>query len=179
VHVIRADGTEPRPLLDGVDVVGAACWSPDGNWIAIGAGESGLYKVRLQDGRHEHIYRKAAVNPVWAKDRIVFAGFQSGPSRLLHAVTPEGAPLDVGKIIHVPAAGERIRLLPDGSGLVYLIGWDPNYEFRLLDFASGTDRALTQFTSSARMRTFDITPDGKTIVFGRQLDNADVVLIER
>ena len=176
---LRSAGTEPRPLLDGVDVVGAPCWSPDGEWIVIGAAESGLYKVRLEDGRREHIYLKEATNPVWAGDRIFFAGSQMGPSRLLHAVAPDGRPLDVGRIINVPAAGERIRFLPDGSGLVYLVGWDPHYEFRLLDFATGTDRALTQFTSSARMRTFDITPDGKTLGFGRQLDNADVVLTER
>jgi dipeptidyl aminopeptidase/acylaminoacyl peptidase len=179
LQVIRADGTEPRPLLDGVDVVGAPCWSPDGEWIVIGAAESGLYKVRLEDGRREHIYLKEATNPVWAGDRIFFAGSQMGPSRLLHAVAPDGRPLDVGRIINVPAAGERIRFLPDGSGLVYLVGWDPHYEFRLLDFATGTDRALTKFSSSARMRTFDITPDRKSIVFGRYFDNADVVLIER
>ena len=29
------------------------------------------------------------------------------------------------------------------------------------------------------MRTFDLTPDGKTIVFDRLSDNSDIVLIER
>jgi hypothetical protein len=29
------------------------------------------------------------------------------------------------------------------------------------------------------MRTFDVTPDGKQIVFDRLRDNSDIVLIER
>jgi hypothetical protein len=38
---------------------------------------------------------------------------------------------------------------------------------------------LTQFDSRATTRTFDITPDGRQIVFDRQRENSDIVLIER
>jgi hypothetical protein len=39
-------------------------------------------------------------------------------------------------------------------------------------------RPLTSFTDPAAMRTFDITPDGKQIVFDRLRENSDVVLID-
>jgi len=39
-------------------------------------------------------------------------------------------------------------------------------------------RLLTHLNSTARMRTFDITPDGKHVVFDRLRDNSDIVLID-
>lgn len=169
--------------MDDVDVTGAACWSPDGEWIAVGGsknGAQGLFRVHVRDGRTERIGSVEAAHPVWSPDgrMIVFAGAQVGPWMPLHAVTPEGKQLDF-PVIHVSVGGERVRFLPDGSGLIYLGGVDPKYEFHRLDIASGKDRPLTKFASSTTIRTFDITPDGKTIVFDRRNDNSDIVLIER
>jgi hypothetical protein len=39
-------------------------------------------------------------------------------------------------------------------------------------------RRLTRFKDLSTMRTFDITPDGKQIVFDRRHQNASVVLID-
>ena len=39
-------------------------------------------------------------------------------------------------------------------------------------------RQLAHLTNSATMRTFDITPDGKQIVFDRLRENSDIVLID-
>jgi len=183
LYVINADGTEPQALMDDVDVAGAACWSPKGEWVAVGGsqdGRKGLFKVRVRDGRTERLHSAEAVHPVWSPDgsMIVFAGAQVGPEWFLHAVAPDGGQLDF-PMIRVPALGERVRFLPDGSGLVYLRGLNPDFEFRLLNLESRRSRPLTKFASSSTMRTFDITPDGKTIVFDRQRDNADIVLIER
>ena len=54
----------------------------------------------------------------------------------------------------------------------------PAQDFWLLDLATLRTRRLTRFKNPAAMRTFDITPDGKQIVFDRLRDNADIVLIE-
>ena len=40
-------------------------------------------------------------------------------------------------------------------------------------------RQLTHLTHRDTMRTFDVTPDGKQIVFDRLRDNSDIVMIER
>ena len=182
LYVVNADGTS-QPLLNDVEVIGAACWSPNGEWIAVGGlrdGRRGLFKVRVSDGETKRIQSVEAMDPVWSPDggTIVYAGAQVGPEMQLRAVDPEGRPLDFPPI-RVPAFGERARFLSDGSGLVYLQGFDPDYELRLLDLETGRSRPLTKFADSSTMRTFDITADGKTIVFDRLRANSDLVLIER
>jgi Tol biopolymer transport system component len=189
LYVMRSDGTDRQPLMDQVDIVGAACWSPDGKWIAAGGrkgSERGLFKVDVHDGRTTPLGSVEAMNPVWSPqgDMIVFEGPQVSYPVPLLAVTPDGARIEWFPQIAVRPFGERARFLPDGSGLVYLKGVNPYQEFHLLDLASakrGEEHVSRQLTDLADwdLRTFDITPDGKTIVFDRKRDNSDIVLIER
>ena len=75
--------------------------------------------------------------------------------------------------------GERVRFLPDGSGLVYMLGSTlAGQDFWLLDLATMRSRRLTQLGSAAVMRTFDITPGGKRIVFDRLREDSDILLID-
>ena len=48
----------------------------------------------------------------------------------------------------------------------------------LLDLATMESRRLTQLDQGAEIRTFDVTPDGKRIVFDRLSEHSDLVLIE-
>jgi Tol biopolymer transport system component len=80
--------------------------------------------------------------------------------------------------INVLREGERARFLPDGSALVYMQNVTPAQDFWLLDLATMKSRPLTHLNNSAAMRAFDVTPDGKQIVFDRQKDNSDIVLID-
>jgi Tol biopolymer transport system component len=52
-------------------------------------------------------------------------------------------------------------------------------EFWLLDLRTKTTRQLTRLSNTAPIRTFDISPDSKRIVFDRSRENADVVPFER
>ena len=54
----------------------------------------------------------------------------------------------------------------------------PSQYFWLLDLSAKTTRQLTRLDNRGAMRSFDITPDGKQIVFDRLKDNSDIVLIE-
>lgn len=74
--------------------------------------------------------------------------------------------------------GERARFLPDGSGLVYMSNSERAADFWLLDLDTMETRQLTRLEGGATMRTFDVTPDGRRIVFDRLRDESDVVLIE-
>jgi hypothetical protein len=74
--------------------------------------------------------------------------------------------------------GERYRFLPDGSGLVYMQGSNPWQDFLMLNLATKQTRTLSRFNNRAPMRTFDITPDGKQIVFDQLPENSDIVLID-
>ena len=122
-----------------------------------------------------------ALNPVWSPrgDSIVYMGLQIGPQHRVLAVHPDkGEPPVEILTVGVTRAGERMRFLPDGSGLVYMQGARPSQDFHLLDLDTRKTRRLTQLDDAATMRTFDISPDGKRIVFDRIRSNSDVVLIE-
>jgi Tol biopolymer transport system component len=52
-------------------------------------------------------------------------------------------------------------------------------DFWLLDLATGNQRQLTRLANQGTVGSFDITPDGKHIVFDRSRENSHIVLIER
>jgi Tol biopolymer transport system component len=90
-------------------------------------------------------------------------------------VRPDGTPVELPRVMVRPGG---YRFLPDGSGLVY-VERIQSQDFWLLDLATGDRRQLTHLASGGAVRTFDVTPDGKYIVFDRSRQNSDVVLIER
>jgi hypothetical protein len=51
-------------------------------------------------------------------------------------------------------------------------------DFWLLDLGTMRSRRLTRLSSSAVMRTFDITPDSSRIVFDRLTEDSDIFLID-
>jgi hypothetical protein len=106
-----------------------------------------------------------------------YAGSNVGADSPLLAVTPEGRAVDIPEV-QVPFTGERFRFLPDGTGIVFMKGLY-RQDFWLLDVRTKKIRQLTRLSTSGAMRTFDVTPDGKYIVFDRSRDNSDIVLIER
>jgi Tol biopolymer transport system component len=182
LHTLRADGTELQLLTDKVDARGSAAWSPDGKWIVTGgyvAGVEGLFKIPVDGGPPERIVDGEALNPVWSPDGglIVYTGAQVNVVSPLLAVRPDGSPVELPNI-EVFRWGERMRFLPDGSGLVFMRGHGPVQDFWLLDLASMKERRLTELGGADAMLNFDITPDGKQIVFDRLSEESDIVLIE-
>jgi serine/threonine protein kinase len=182
LHLLSADGAELQVLSRNVEARGAAAWSPDGRWVVVGGSEDGvqgLFKIPVDGGAPERIVDGEALNPVWSPDgsMIVYAGPQVQALTPLLAVRDDGTPVELPGI-RVLSRGERARFLPDGSGLVYMSGSHPSQDFWLLDLATMESRRLTQLDHGAAMRTFDVTPDGRRIVFDRLSDNSDIVLIE-
>ena len=54
----------------------------------------------------------------------------------------------------------------------------PAQDFWLLDLVTNKSRPLSHFNNSAATPSFDVTADGKQIVFDRVRDNSDIVLID-
>ena len=59
-----------------------------------------------------------------------------------------------------------------------VLGKGANYEFWMLDLTTGQQNQLTTFRSTDAIESFDISPDGKTIVFDRVRQNADIYTID-
>jgi Tol biopolymer transport system component len=177
--IMRADGTESRTLVPSVEIVGAADWSPDGNWI-VSAGRDAqglaLFKIPVDGGTPVRLIEGDALNPIWSPDgrTIVYAGPLAAGQVPLRAVRPDGTSVSLPAVRVRPGA---YRFLRDGTGLVYLPR-ARSADFWLLDLSSGKTRPLTHLRDQGRIQIFDVTPDGKYIVFDRARDNSDIVLID-
>jgi Tol biopolymer transport system component len=182
LNLMTADGSELQPIAETINIRGAADWSPDGNWIvACGSDMNGpgLFKMPVGGGTPVRLLSGPSSNPVWSPDGnlIVYTGANVGLTAPLLAVRPDGTRVDLPPIA-VRREGQRARFLPDGKGLVYMQGMQRSQNFWLLDLTTRQTRALTQLNSAGAMLTFDITPDGKQIVFDRLKANSDIVLID-
>ena len=187
--IMSADGTNSRILAASIDIQGwaergAADWSPDGKWIVAGGDDGhgkGLFKIPVDGGAPVQLVKGEAHNPVWSPndDLIVyatgtpFAG--AGGANVLRGVKPDSTPV-VMPDVRVRAGGAH-RFLPSGTGLVYLPSIE-SQDFWLLDLATGQTRQLTRLADRGYLNGFDITPDGKYLVFDRTQQNADIVLID-
>jgi len=182
LRVGNADGTEFRGIGESVNVLGSAYWSPDGKWIAVGGNDAkgpGLFKIPVEGNAPTRIRTGDSRDPVWSPDGelIVFVGDFATNLQGLRALRPDGSPVELPEI-RVSRSGERTRFSRDGKSLIYMQGALNDQDFWILDLATRKSQRLTHLISTARMRTFDITPDGKQIVFDRLHDNSDILLID-
>ena len=185
LSVMSADGTSVQTLAASIEVEGAAGqaaadWSPDGTRIVVGGRNengSGLFLIPLDTGVPVRLLEGQWVNPVWSPDDdlIVYAGRSVIGQVELRGIRPDGTPV---ALPHVMVRPGGYRFLPDGSGLVY-VDRIQALDFSLLDLATGRSRQLTRLANRGTLRTFDVTLDGKSIVFDRSQQNSNIVLIER
>jgi Tol biopolymer transport system component len=184
LHVLSSDGAELRPLTAAVDIRGAVSWSPDRAWIAAGGSDvdgDGLFKIPVDGGSPVRVVNERALDPLWSPDGslIVYTGPNVGSQAPLLAIEPNGKPVSFPPIqVRREGSGGRARFLPDGSGLIYMQGFGLSQNFWLLDLATKGRRQVTKLNQRDAMRGFDISPDGKQIVFDRSRDNSDIVLID-
>ena len=182
LHIISSDGAELQPIAEGIAAQGSSCWSPDGKWIVTGGSDAtglGLFKIPLEGGSPVRLVSGPALNPVWSPDGklIVYAGTNVSTFAPLLAVRPDGTGVELPHI-SLRRLGEHVRFSPDGKSLIYMQGLVAAQDFWQLDLASMKSRPLTKLENRAAMLTFDVTSDGKQIVFDRLRENSHVVMID-
>ena len=179
LSLMESDGTSAHRIAESLDVVDAPSWSPDGKWIAVIAREEDtstrpLFRVPADGGPPIRLVDGVNSDPVWSPDgRLILYSEGHGGSVRLRAVTPDKQPFPLPEVM-VPYSGNRYRFVPGGNAVVIQIG--KNYS--LLDLPTGGIRQLTDLRPGFVMKSFDVSPDGKTILFDRYRENSDVVLID-
>jgi len=115
----------------------------------------------------------------WSPDGglIAYVGANVSAYAPLLAIRADGTPVELPRIL-MRRDGERLRFTPDGHALIYMQGAMRTQDFWLLELKTLKTRQLTRLSRRETMRTFDVTPDGKRIVFDRLRDNSDIVLID-
>jgi len=182
LHVLSADGGDLQSLAEPLDIRGSVCWSTDGKWIVAGAIDDrgpGLFKIPLDRSAPVRLVTGTARDPVWSSsgDLIVYTGANVSVDAPLLAIRADGTKVAF-PAIRVRVEGQRYRFLPNGLALVYAQGPFPAQDFWLLDLATKESRQLSRFKNSGATRSFDVTADGKQIVFDRVRENSDIVLID-
>jgi serine/threonine protein kinase/Tol biopolymer transport system component len=189
LYVINANGTGLTTLAKSIEVQSAASWSPDGRWVAVAANQgegTRVFKIPLDGGRPVRLRDTLSFNPVWSPDdRFIVYSEQHGAGTFdVKTMTPEGAPVVVAAVASLgsrfPVAfGTPYRFMPGGKTLITLQGTAPNQNFFSLDLETGEQRQLTNFDlkSGSVVQNFDISADGKRIVFDRLRNHADIVLM--
>ncbi len=179
-----ADGSGVRTLAESLDVRGAPSWSPDGKWIAIAARDGQavhVFKIPAEGGRPVRLVDSVSSNPVWSPDGkfILYSGTARGRGVPLNAVTPDGAPFPLPfPSFLVDRLGDSYRFLPNGRGFVVKLGGFRRQDFWLFDVTTGERRQLTRLRPGESVHRFDVSPDGKRILFERVRENSDIALIE-
>jgi Tol biopolymer transport system component len=171
-----------RSLVKALDIRGAPSWSPDGQWLVVAAYEgrgSRLYKVPLDGSAPVALVSGPPYNPFWSPSGslILYRERLQGPNTQVKAITPDGKPSSLPEIF-VNSKSEGYRFLPDGKSIIFLQGEPPAQDFWLLNLTTGARQQLTRLNSIYWMKDFDVSRDGKQILFDRVKENSDVVLID-
>ncbi|HEY7284266.1 MAG TPA: protein kinase [Vicinamibacterales bacterium] len=182
LHVLSADGGDLQALAEPLDVEGSVCWSPDGKWIVAGGTDDrgpGLFKIPVDNAAPVRLIAGTARDPVWSPsdDLIMYTGANVSVDAPLLAIRADGTIVEM-PAIRLRVEGKRYRFVPDGRALVYAQGPFPAQDFWLLNLATKKSRQLSRLNNSAATQCFDVTADGKQIVFDRVRENSDVVLID-
>ena len=182
LHMMAADGTGARRIAESLDVRDAPSWSPDGRWIAVVASEGNeqpLFKIAVDGGVPVRLVGGNNYDPVWSPDGrfIAYSEHHGGPRYQLKGITPEKQQFRLPEVT-VAAGGNRYRFLPDGKALALIRGHYRNQDFWLLDLATQQLRQLTKLRPGFDTKSFDISLDGKQILFDRYRENSDIVLID-
>ena len=182
--IVSADGRSTRVLAPSIDIQGQAGqgtvdWSPDGRSIVTGGDDGngmGLFIIPVDGGATVRLVAGKANNPIWSPDGqlIIYAGNFFTGQVTLSGVRPDGTPAELPLVRTRPGG---YRFLPNGKGLVYLPSFS-SLDFWSIDFPTKVARPITRLSNQGALMTFDITPDGKAIVFDRSRENSDIVLIE-
>ena len=182
LYVMNADGSGERRLAEELDVRGTPAWSPDGRTLAVAVLENGephVFKIGVDDGARVRLVNEYSLDPTWSPSGqfLVYSGADVGTTFFVKAVNADGTPREIPKL--VLSRGERRLVFPGGENeLVVLRGNISHKEFWIFDLLTGSARQLTNLARGSTISDFDVSADGRDIIFDRTREDSDIVLFD-
>jgi hypothetical protein len=73
----------------------------------------------------------------------------------------------------------HVAFCPDGASVVLLKGEVNHKNFWLVDLHTGIERQISELSPDVAVRNFDVSRDGRSIVFDRIRETSRIALIDR
>jgi len=181
LYLMNTDGTGTRRVAEELDVRGAPAWSPDGRWLAVAAdrdGEPRLFKIPVDGGTPVPLLHEYSIDPTWSPSGqfLVYSGADVGTTFSVKGVSADGAPYSLPNLTLTRGA-RRLAFMGDDT-LVIMKGDVSHKEFWAFDLKTGRERQLTRFNRGFVISDFDISQDGREIIFDRTREESDIVLFD-
>jgi Tol biopolymer transport system component len=182
LYVMNADGTDTRRIAEELDVRGAPAWSPDGQWLAVAANRDGqprVFKIPVKGGTPILLVHDYSTDPIWSPSGrfLVYSGADVGTTFPVKAVSSDGAPHPLPNLILTRGA-RRLAFLGGEDALVIMRGDVSHKDFWVVNLKTSRERQLTNLGRGSAIGDFDVSLDGREIIFDRAREESDIVLFE-
>jgi Tol biopolymer transport system component len=173
---MNADGSDPQQIT--FNSANNPSVTPDSRWIVYAAASvatTRLWKVSIDGGDSEELTTATSHFPVVSPDgrSIAFRYYGGGAAPTTLSIVPigGGTPLQSFRV-----ATETFRWERDRRALIYVDSTPGHSNFVRLPLNTGVPAPISAFTSK-RISAFDISRDGKSIVFVRGAADSEAVKI--
>jgi Tol biopolymer transport system component/DNA-binding winged helix-turn-helix (wHTH) protein len=182
LQTMNVDGSGLLSLAPQLQAEGAPAWSPDGDSILIAAEQGNgtqLFQVSLDGTPIAPLTADYSRDAVWSPDGsfLVYIGPEVGPQFHVRAMSADGRPRELPDIA-LPRGAHRLVFLPGSNDIVVLKGDARDRNFWRINLETGSERQLTDFESGFAINNFDVSADGREIVFDQLREESDVVRID-
>jgi hypothetical protein len=143
-------------------------------------GEPRLFKIPAGGGTPVQLVKDYSTDPTWAPsgEFLVYSGADVGTTFSVKAVSAAGAPRTLPNLILTRGA-RRLAFLGGDDVLVIMKGDITHKEFWSFDLETGRERQLTNLGRDFAIGDFDVSEDGRELIFDRVREESDIVLFER
>ena len=178
LYTMRTDGTSVHIVADSLDLQGEPAWSPDGQFIVSAAVDHGiphLFRIPINGRPPVSITQDHSTDPTWTPDGrlLICSGPDIGTTFSVKAITEDGTshPLPA---LTLTRGARHLAFLPGGKQMIFLQGEIEHKNLWVVDLDTGKQRQLTSLAPDFDVRDFDISPDGRELVFERVQGRSDI-----
>jgi Tol biopolymer transport system component len=182
LYVMQADGTNAKIVADSLNLTGALAWEPGGKSITSAVNVQGvphLFRIPVDGGPPILFAQEYSVDPTWAPDGqfVVYSGPDIGTTFSVQALTATAAAHSLPALMMTRGA-RHLAFLPNQRSLVVLRGDLQHKNLWSINLDTGAQRQLTHLPNDFDVRAFDVSADGTEVVFEREQERSDVVLVD-